>query len=273
MALISEPVVVDTLTLAKRVNHWLQEKGFETKAVELGGTYAIKARKSSLIRSVAGADRALEVSIRQFNGQTQVDVRQGSWKTNVVSNSVWLVATGGANLALTGWSLIVQKDLESFVRLAISELGGGKEVFLTPTGKALPKERTPTPKEMSPILKGVLVLMAVGLFANILVQALARSDYSAPSQAYAAEPSHVIRAAAPAYAASGVGVCDTPPNGLFSDGAILDDAALADILDKHCRGATPTPKGDYELMWNGQTFLIELKASAGSHKVEGVWLK
>ncbi len=88
-------------------------------------------RKGSAVRAVLGADRALEVEVRHAGSQTIADVRQGSWKTNIVSNAVWLVATGGMNLAVSGWSVIIQKDLESYIRSLFAELGGVHMVDLT----------------------------------------------------------------------------------------------------------------------------------------------
>jgi hypothetical protein len=130
MAVISQPGQADNREVAKRIKGWLDGKGFETKALEASGSYVIKARKASTVRAVFGADRALEVEVRHADNQTQVDVRQGSWKTNAISNVAWLVATGGMNLAFTGWSLVIQKELETFIRGTLGELAGLREVDL-----------------------------------------------------------------------------------------------------------------------------------------------
>jgi hypothetical protein len=82
----------------------------------------VKARKSSTLRSVIGADRAIEVGVRTADGKTRVLVCQGSWKTNVISNAAWLFVTGGINLAISGWSIVIQKDLEGYVREVLEEL-------------------------------------------------------------------------------------------------------------------------------------------------------
>lgn len=128
MALITTSALIDTREVAKRIKTWLAEKGFETRVLATGSTYAVKARKSSAFRAVVGADRALEVGIRHWGGETQVEVRQGSWKTNAWSNTAWLVVTGGANLGISAWSVLVQRDLESFVRSTLAELAGVREV-------------------------------------------------------------------------------------------------------------------------------------------------
>lgn len=130
MATIVHPGKVENREVAKRIKYWLTEKGFETKAIEQDGLYAVKARKSSGLRTIVGADRAIEVAIRTLGDETQVDVRQGSWKTNAISNVAWLVVTGGMNLAISGWSIVIQKDLENYIRKILNDMSGAKEVEL-----------------------------------------------------------------------------------------------------------------------------------------------
>lgn len=141
MTIIACPALADTREVARRIKVWLDDRGFETKTLESANSYVVKARKASAFRAIVGADRALEVGVRHWNGETQVEVRQGSWKTNIVSNAVWLVVTGGMNLLISGWSLVVQKDLETFVRSVLAELAGTHEVDLQ-IGKS------PAPQEM-----------------------------------------------------------------------------------------------------------------------------
>lgn len=130
MSKITHPGRADNRDIAKRIKGWLDKKGFETKAFESDDGFTIKARKASAIRALIGADRALEIDVRYANDQTEVDLRQGSWKTNAISNLAWVVVTGGANLAISGWSLLIQKELEAFVREALSQVSGVREVEL-----------------------------------------------------------------------------------------------------------------------------------------------
>ncbi len=150
MALITFPALVDTRQVAKRIKGWLDSKGFETRAFQGGGAYTVKARKSGTFRAVVGADRALEIGVRHHGSETQVDVRQGSWKTNAVSNTAWLVVTGGANLLISGWSVVVQKDLEAFVRTVLEDGSGTREVDLSEP--EAPADRL---KHASPSLPGI----------------------------------------------------------------------------------------------------------------------
>ena len=130
MATITYPKILDTREIAKQVKKWFDQKKFETKAIEQDESYAIKARKKGGLRALVGADRAIEVSVRAVNGETHVEVRQGSWKTNVISNAAWLVVTGGMNLAISGWSVVIQKELENYIRKIMDEMSGSREVEL-----------------------------------------------------------------------------------------------------------------------------------------------
>jgi hypothetical protein len=131
MALLSYPSILDAKEVARRIKKWLDRREFETRAFQTAkGAYILKARKASKVRTALGADRALEVEIRASNNETVVNVRQGSWKTNVISNVAWAAFTGGMNLAITGWSIVIQKELESYIRSIFNELSGTKEVDL-----------------------------------------------------------------------------------------------------------------------------------------------
>lgn len=130
MATIVHLGKLDNREIAKQIKKWFDQKGFETKAIEQDESYAVRARKSGGFRAIVGADRAIEVGIHTLGDETQVDVRQGSWKTNAISNAAWLVVTGGMNLAISGWSIVIQKDLENHIRKILNDMSGAKEVEL-----------------------------------------------------------------------------------------------------------------------------------------------
>jgi hypothetical protein len=130
MALITYPAEVDIKEVSRRIQQWFHHKNFETRALKVDDSYIIKARKKSAFRAIVAADRALEVAARNFNGEAQVDVKQGSWKTNAISNAVWFVATGGMMLLVSGWSIVAQKELESRIRAILEDVAGAQEVDL-----------------------------------------------------------------------------------------------------------------------------------------------
>ena len=92
--------------------------------------YRYTSDKASTVRAVFAADRALEIEVRHFDNQTQMDVRQGSWKTNAISNVAWLVATGLHVAGFHRRSQVIQKELEAFIRTALGEQIGLREVDL-----------------------------------------------------------------------------------------------------------------------------------------------
>ncbi len=122
MATLTHPDQLDTQELTYRIERWFLEQGFETKRVGSEGLYAIKARKSSWWRALMAADRAVEVDVRTVGHSTEVIVGQGDWTTNVVSNAVWFAITGGGNLAFSGWSFVIQWQLEAYIRQTMAEL-------------------------------------------------------------------------------------------------------------------------------------------------------
>ena len=128
MALITYPAEVDIKEVTQRIKRWFNFKNFESRVLNVDDTYIIKARKKSTFRAIVAADRALEVAVRNFNGEAQVNVRQGSWKTNAISNVAWFVVSGGAMLLVSGWSIVVQKELESHIRSILDDVAGAKEV-------------------------------------------------------------------------------------------------------------------------------------------------
>ncbi len=130
MATITGGSAADIKQVAAQIADWFHDKRFQVEALSDGSNYLVKARKASGVRAAVGADRALVVEVSRSGGELTVDVRQGSWKTNAVSNAAWLVATGGMNLAISGWSVVVQKELEGYVRSLLTTSQGYQPVEL-----------------------------------------------------------------------------------------------------------------------------------------------
>ena len=122
MATLTASKQLDLCHIAGQVQAWFEQRHFENKLLEDNGMYVVKARKSSKWRAVMGADRALNVIIGHSDtGGTQVEVKQGDWTTNIVSNAAWLVVTGGANMAISGWSFVLQKQLQNYIQSIFDE--------------------------------------------------------------------------------------------------------------------------------------------------------
>ena len=122
MAMMTCSKPLDPHNIARRVQGWFDDRNFESKMLRDEGAYIVKARKSSKWRAVMGADRALNVIIgHNESGGTQVEVKQGDWTTNIVSNAAWLLVTGGANMAISGWSFVLQKQLQNYIQSIFDE--------------------------------------------------------------------------------------------------------------------------------------------------------
>ena len=115
---------MDIEDVGRQIEDWLDERNFETQKDKAEFGLLIKARKSSVTRRVAAADRALVIRISNDGGGTEVTIRQGSWVANLTSNVAWNAAlialTGGGALLVTGsvsgWSFVVQHQLVAYVR-------------------------------------------------------------------------------------------------------------------------------------------------------------
>jgi hypothetical protein len=124
VTVVAADKAMDIEDVARQIEDWLVERNFDTQTDRAEYGLLVKARKSSVLRRVAAADRALVVRISNDLGSTEVTIRQGSWAANLTSNVAWNAAlialTGGGALAVTGsvsgWSFVVQHQLVVYVR-------------------------------------------------------------------------------------------------------------------------------------------------------------
>ena len=116
MSQISTTDILDTKAIADGVKRWFNERDWDVKTDATENNHYIRAHKSNWWRAVVGADRALVVHVYSNKDGTFVDVGQGDWTTNIVSNVIWAFATGGTNIAISGWSFISQKQLQSYIQ-------------------------------------------------------------------------------------------------------------------------------------------------------------
>jgi hypothetical protein len=130
MTVIAANTRLDIGDVAKQIMGWLSERGFKTQEYHAEYGLLLKSGKSSALRTVFAADRALVIRISNETAVTEVHVRQGSWTKNLVSNAGWIAATGGGILAISAWSLVIQLQLEAYVR-RILKVPGKAEAALT----------------------------------------------------------------------------------------------------------------------------------------------
>jgi hypothetical protein len=151
MGLHRSPNLLDLDVLCSKFKAWLEGKNFGTKVERIDGSLLLRGNwpLTSLVQTLTAdrfglgltkVDSALHVAMRHEGGETQVNVRQGSWTDNMIGNALWTIGTGGMNFLLSQYGEAVIKDLEAYVD---EVLGDGFSVTSTTdalpsTGKTMP---------------------------------------------------------------------------------------------------------------------------------------
>jgi hypothetical protein len=113
--------IIDLETIGTKVRKWFLDKNWTVKVHKENNMYGIEAQKKDKLRITFGACRALTFICWHEKGKTRLTIKQGSWAENIASNLGWFFLTGGANLAITAWSFVVQKQFEQFVKTEFPE--------------------------------------------------------------------------------------------------------------------------------------------------------
>jgi hypothetical protein len=95
----------DLERLANRVEMYLQESGFEVAfskdPTEPASWFFIQARKASALRTVAGARRSTDITIKGSPGNFEVSVGTGEWGKNLVTSApLFIVPVVGISATL-----------------------------------------------------------------------------------------------------------------------------------------------------------------------------
>lgn len=95
----------DLERLANRVHMYLQENGFEVAfskdPTEPASWFFIQARKASALRTVAGARRSTDITIKGSPGNFEVSIGTGEWGKNLVTSApLFLVPVVGISATL-----------------------------------------------------------------------------------------------------------------------------------------------------------------------------
>lgn len=77
--------------LARDVEDWLQQQGFEVQSAGGDGTFLVQARKKSTLRSLLGNNQTIDVKIEGTPENYSIDVDAGQWMKN-------LADSGGAGI-------------------------------------------------------------------------------------------------------------------------------------------------------------------------------
>lgn len=112
----------DAATLAKDIESWFREKGYETQSSSKSDTWVVQARKTEGWRHFVGASMAFNVTITGKSHDFSVHAGMGDWATNVVS-AVQRQLLSPVRYATDGWSMKIVSDLWKFIE---SRVGGEK---------------------------------------------------------------------------------------------------------------------------------------------------
>ena len=117
---------VKLLRLAEAVEQYCRTNGFETKMDKGEGWYHIQALKAGVARSIVGARRCLDITIRGSAEDFAVTVGTGEWGKNIFASAVTGALTLGAGLLSAGASAVAYKYFEdrlwNFIKSQVSTL-------------------------------------------------------------------------------------------------------------------------------------------------------
>ncbi|MBI5251284.1 MAG: hypothetical protein HY912_17485 [Desulfomonile tiedjei] len=118
----------DAATLAKDIEAWFRDKGYETQSSGKSatwfksGTWLVQARKTEGWRQLAGVSMAFNVTITRKPHEFSVQSGIGDWATTGVAAAQRLMVSP-VRLATDGWSVKVVSDLWKFIE---SRVGADK---------------------------------------------------------------------------------------------------------------------------------------------------
>jgi hypothetical protein len=110
----------DAATLAKDVESWFREKGYETQSSGNSGAWLVQARKTEAWRHYVGASMAFSVTITGKPHEFSVQAGMGDWATSAVSVVQKLVGSP-VRLATEGWAVKIINDLWKFIQTRVGE--------------------------------------------------------------------------------------------------------------------------------------------------------
>ena len=122
---------------------WFKEKGFRVQSSFNHGVYFTQARKKGVLRTLAGASRALFLKIDGAPNRFRISTGTGKWMQNITATALTGVLTGGITWVtgsiLTGWQKKIEKDLWSFIE---KEVDFNRDTFKKPVEPVMPSIRT-----------------------------------------------------------------------------------------------------------------------------------
>jgi hypothetical protein len=183
---------VDLERLATRVSMYLQENGFEV-AYSKDPTappswYFIQARKLSAIRSIAGARRSTDITIRGKPSDFEVTISTGEWGKNLLSSApLFVVPIIGA--AATVAKLYVGKKFESniwkYIKDQVMFLNNSmieKEVYASKDQRVYNADYVEGYRDWKEIVNGKLILERNRDGSNNIIFTSSKGEITIPAK-------------------------------------------------------------------------------------------
>lgn len=110
---------IDLDALAKHLETWFLDQGYEVQANQTEGSWCVQAKKSEAWRKAVGASRAFTILMQGEPNDFSVELGTGEWASNLVAGGVAAVLTGGFSVIgsglATGWTKKVEGDVWKFI--------------------------------------------------------------------------------------------------------------------------------------------------------------
>ena len=130
MNVIEHPSAVDPTTLANQIEAWFTDHKFVTELSVSGNSAELLARRKNPARTAIGASRGIAVAIDASDDGTRIEIRAAEWKRNLIGPAVLAISTFGASALVPGWSRVLQKQLEHYVRSLLGPAEGPSELAI-----------------------------------------------------------------------------------------------------------------------------------------------
>jgi hypothetical protein len=110
---------IDLIKLKNVIENYFKSKEFETQSKSGDIDHIVQARKTGVLRSIAGASRALTITISGESNEFSVSIAEGKWANNLAAVGIGAILTMGISLIpagmAAGWSKQIETEFNSWL--------------------------------------------------------------------------------------------------------------------------------------------------------------
>jgi hypothetical protein len=121
-------VEVDPAALLVELGHLFSDD-YEVQTMQVAATSVLQARKSSMLRDIAGLSTALTIKVTPEPGGTRVEIGMQKWFDKAAIAAALIVLSGGMLLALPAlgayWQYKITEDAWKLIEDHIAKKAGG----------------------------------------------------------------------------------------------------------------------------------------------------